>query len=104
MTSALRTTVTRLMGADIEHLFELDTNNELNLSDTDRAELTRKAAGDYQAAADAILAPYGCVLLSDGGIFVKDINDEDVLGWDEEAVREALGMIDISAVQEDFES
>jgi hypothetical protein len=97
MTSTLQTTLVRLMNATIEQCVCPDPNNELELSDEGHADLHHAAAAVYEREADRILAPYGCFLLADGQIIRRDIH-EDVLEWDEETIREALAMIDVSEV------
>lgn len=97
MTSTLRTTLVQLFGETIEQCVDPDPNNDLGLSEEEHADLYARALAVYQREADRILAPYGCFLIGNGEIIVADINDEDVLEWDED-VKESLGMIDVSEV------
>lgn len=97
MTSTLQTTLVQLLNATFEQCADPDPNNDLELSEAEHAALYDDAADVYQKRADAILAPYGCFLLASGEIIRRDIH-EDVREWDEEAVKEELGMIDVSEV------
>lgn len=102
MTAALQTTITRLLGQMLEHCYDPDPRQDLDLADYQRTRMLAAAAKAYEAAADEILAPYGCTLLANGEIIRTDTTDDSVLDWDEEAVREELAVIDVSDVVEDF--
>jgi hypothetical protein len=95
MTATLQTTLVRLLNQTIEQCVDPDPNDELELTKKGHADLYQRALTVYERAADKILAPYGCILLGNGEIIRRDI-DEDVAEWDDEAVREALSMIDVS--------
>lgn len=97
MTSTLQTTVVQLLNRTIEQVTALDPNGELDLTDTERANMNQDAIWRYTLKAAAVLAPYGCFMLGNGDI-IRAAIDEDVIDWDEETIREGLSMIDISEV------
>lgn len=96
--ATLQTTLVRLLGQTIEQCADPDPNNDLMLTQEEWRKLRERALAVYERQADAILAPYGCVILGDGEIIRRDVDDESVQEWDEEDVREKLSMIDVSEV------
>lgn len=98
MTATLQTTLVRLLNQTIEQCADPDPNNELMLTQQEWRELRERALTMYEREADRVLQPYGCTLLGNGEIIRRDINDQSVLEWDEDDVKERLGMIDVSEV------
>ena len=98
MTSTLQTTLVQLLGQTIGQCVDPDPNNDLDLDEAQHDTLYQRALTVYERAADKILAPYGCIILGNGEIVRRDIDDKDVAEWDEEDVKEKLSMIDVSEV------
>lgn len=102
MTAKLQTSIVRLINATIEQASQLDPNEDLELTHTQRQTMDEAAASAFEAEADKILAPYGCTMLGNGDIICTDVENDGVLEWDEEAVREEIAGIDVSEVLENF--
>lgn len=98
MTATLQTTYTHLVGSSFEESYDPDLRQELDLSNEARAEMLAAAKASFTSQADVILAPYGCQMNGNGEIIRTNIDDEDVVAWDDEAVREELAQIDVSEV------
>ena len=98
MTSTLQTTLVQLLGQTIGQCVDPDPNNDLDLDEEEHDALYQRALTVYEREADKVLAPYGCIILGNGEIVRRDIDDKDVAEWDEEDVKEKLSMIDVSEV------
>lgn len=96
MTSTLQTTWTQIFHETWEEAF-YDNSGTLT-------EDQQEAVNDYaRAKVDRILAPYGCFITGNGEIIRSDIEDDSVLEWDEDEIKDALGMIDCTTVYDTFE-